>query len=174
MEIRFLSTDDAALISDFYLRNEEHLRRWEPRREEGYHSIDAWTLRLHEREKELVEGKSAHFIYFNPQEGDIVAICSLTNIVRGPFMGCNMGYAVSKTYQGRGLMKKLCVHVIGYAFSELHLNRVMANYMPSNQRSEALLGHLGFVKEGLARRFLKINGNWEDHVLTSLVNPNKT
>jgi ribosomal-protein-alanine N-acetyltransferase len=174
MEIRFISTDDAAFISDFYLRNEDHLRIWEPYREEGYHSADAWKLRLQEREREFSEGKSAHFISFNPLENDIVAICSLTNIVRGSFMACNMGYAVEKRYQGRGLMKKLCDHAIGYAFSELQLNRIMANYMPCNQRSERLLRRLGFVEEGLARNYLKINERWEDHVLTSLVNPHST
>jgi ribosomal-protein-alanine N-acetyltransferase len=85
-----------------------------------------------------------------------------------------MGYAVEKRYQGRGLMKKLCDHAIGYAFSELQLNRIMANYMPCNQRSERLLRRLGFVEEGLARNYLKINERWEDHVLTSLVNPHST
>lgn len=174
MEIRFISTNDAAFISDFYLGNEEHLNIWEPCREEGYHSVDAWKLRLQDRERELSEGKSAHFISFNSLEMEIVAVCSLTNIVRGPFMACNMGYAVSKKYQGRGLMNKLCVHVIGYAFSELQLNRIMANYMPCNQRSEALLSRLGFVEEGLAKNYLRINGSWEDHVLTSLVNPHGT
>ena len=71
-------------------------------------------------------------------------------------------------------MKKLCTHVISYAFDELGLNRVMANYMPSNLRSEALLNRLGFVREGVAKKYLKINGVWEDHVLTSLLNPAST
>lgn len=172
MEIRTISTDDAAFVADFYLRNEEHLRIWEPRRAEGYHSVDAWKVRLQEFEREYAEAKSAHFICFNPIAKDIVAICSLTNIIWGPFRACNMGYAVSERYQGQGLMKELCDDVIRYAFSELQLNRIMANYMPCNQRSEILLNRLGFVKEGLARNYLKINDRWEDHVLTSLVNPN--
>ena len=174
MQIRFLATDDATVISDFYLSNKAHLHIWEPLREEGYHSTDAWKLRLQQYERELAEGQSAHFISFNPLDNEIVAICSLTNIVRGPFLACHMGYAVSKRYQGQGLMQKLCNHAIDYAFAELQLHRIMANYMPCNQRSEALLRRLGFVKEGLARKYLKINGSWEDHVLTSLVNPHST
>lgn len=172
MEFRFISADDAAFFADFYQRNAEHLDRWEPLRDKEFHSAEAWLRRLQACAIEFAEGKSAHFVCFNPMEMDIVAICSLTNIVRGPFMACNMGYAVSKRYQGKGLMKKLCDHVIDYAFSELQLNRIMANYMPCNQRSAALLRRLGFVEEGLARKYLKINGSWEDHVLTSLVNPN--
>jgi ribosomal-protein-alanine N-acetyltransferase len=97
-------------------------------------------------------------------------MCSLTNIVRGPFQACYMGYSVSEKYQGKGLMKDLCLHVIDYAFNELGMNRVMANYMPDNHRSAALLTKLGFVKEGFAKNYLLINGNWEDHILTSLLN----
>lgn len=68
-------------------------------------------------------------------------------------------------------MSKLCLAAIKYAFHELDLNRIMANYMPSNERSGILLRKLGFSEEGLAKKYLKINGRWEDHVLTSLVNP---
>jgi len=68
-------------------------------------------------------------------------------------------------------MKQLCAYVISFAFKELGLNRVMANYMPKNIRSECLLRSLGFEREGFARKYLCINGKWEDHVLTSLINP---
>ncbi len=56
-----------------------------------------------------------------------------------------------------------------WAFSELDLHRVMANYMPRNERSARLLQHLGFEQEGYARRYLQIAGVWEDHVLTSRI-----
>lgn len=68
-------------------------------------------------------------------------------------------------------MSKVCEAAIEYAFGQLDLNRIMANYMPCNERSGGLLKKLGFSKEGLARKYLKINGRWEDHVLTSLLNP---
>lgn len=68
-------------------------------------------------------------------------------------------------------MKSLLNFVINYAFNELGLNRVMANYMPRNTRSERLLSNLGFNREGIAERYLCINGVWEDHVLTALLNP---
>lgn len=82
-----------------------------------------------------------------------------------------MGYGVSKVYEGTGVMTRVCAAAIDHAFKELGLNRVAANYMPRNQRSENFLGKLGFFEEGLARRYLKINGKWEDHVITSLLNP---
>ncbi len=68
-------------------------------------------------------------------------------------------------------MTEVSQHAIDYAFSQLKLNRLMAAYMPRNKRSANLLKKLGFTKEGLAKKYLQINGNWEDHVLTSLLNP---
>jgi ribosomal-protein-alanine N-acetyltransferase len=57
-----------------------------------------------------------------------------------------------------------------YMFDDLGLHRIMAGYLPHNERSGKLLDRLGFEKEGLARKYLKINGRWEDHLLTSLIN----
>lgn len=59
---------------------------------------------------------------------------------------------------------------IQYMFEKQKLHRIMANYMPSNERSARLLRKLGFVIEGHAKKYLLINGQWEDHILTSLTN----
>lgn len=59
---------------------------------------------------------------------------------------------------------------IKYMLSEVGLHRIMANHMPHNERSAKLLKRLGFEVEGLARSYLKINGVWQDHVLTARIN----
>lgn len=51
------------------------------------------------------------------------------------------------------------------------MHRIMAGYMPSNKRSEAVLMKMGFQREGYAKNYLLINGKWEDHNLTALINP---
>jgi ribosomal-protein-alanine N-acetyltransferase len=61
---------------------------------------------------------------------------------------------------------------INYVFIELNLHRIMAAYIPHNQRSGRLLKRLGFLVEGYARDYLMIDGQWQDHILTSLINPN--
>lgn len=172
MDIKQTSVKDAQALSEFYRQNSDHLRIWEPRREEGFHSIEAWVKRLIVREQEQAEGRAAYFIACSANSGEIIATCSLTNIVQAAFQACYMGYSVAEEYQGKGVMKKLCHHVIDYAFNERQLNRIMANYMPKNHRSAALLKRLGFTKEGVAKRYLLINGRWEDHILTALLNPN--
>ncbi|BBM02811.1 alanine acetyltransferase [Microbulbifer sp. GL-2] len=169
VEIRLVTLKDAQGLSDFHDRNADHIRRWEPARSSDYHSFSAWYQRLLDWQLEYKEGRAAHFLVALPEVSHIVATCSLTNIIRGPFQACNMGYAVDRAFEGRGVMHLLCEHVITYAFRELGLNRVMANYMPENHRSAALLKRLGFVVEGAAKRYLLINGCWEDHVLAARV-----
>lgn len=171
MKIRQTCPRDAAALSAFYTANAEHLQPWEPLREEGHHSVEAWRRRLISREEVQIAGQSAHFAGISGETGEIIAVCSLTNIVRGPFLACNMGYAIALRHQGKGLMKALCLHVIDHAFNDMGLHRIMANYMPSNRRSARLLQSLGFEREGLAKEYLRINGRWENHILTSLINP---
>lgn len=67
-------------------------------------------------------------------------------------------------------MSEAVAAVIRFAFDSLKLHRIMANYMPSNRRSERLLEGLGFEKEGYAKEYLFIGTGWADHVLTALTN----
>lgn len=100
--------------------------------------------------------------------GDI----ALSEIVRGPFQACYLGYRIGAEHEGRGYVTESIASVVEYAFTALNLHRIMANYMPTNERSAAVLRRSGFTIEGMARDYLRLNGEWRDHVLTSRINPN--
>ena len=70
----------------------------------------------------------------------------------------------------KDLCQKLWKQAIQYMFEKQKIHRIMANYMPSNEKSARLLSKLGFTIEGCAKDYLLVNGKWEDHKLTSLVN----
>jgi ribosomal-protein-alanine N-acetyltransferase len=116
-------------------------------------------------------GNALHLLMFEHEGERLIGDCNFTNIVRGPFQACHLGFSIASTFEGRGLMHEGLTAAIDYVFTSLRLHRIMANYRPENTRSESLLARLGFEKEGLARSFLKINGSWADHVLTSRLNP---
>jgi ribosomal-protein-alanine N-acetyltransferase len=61
---------------------------------------------------------------------------------------------------------------IDQIFEHCNLHRIMANYMPANIKSAQLLARLEFSIEGEAKQYLFINGKWEDHIMTSLINKN--
>jgi len=169
METRLVTQDDAGRLAEYYSRNTHHFRQWTPVREAGYFDEVSLAARLSAYQKQQRQGTAAHFIGID--DGHVVAHCSLTNVVYGPLRACFMGYGVSEPRQGAGVMTEVCRTAIAYAFDNLELNRIMANHMPRNERSRVLLRKLGFAEEGLAKKYLRINGVWEDHVLTSLVNP---
>jgi ribosomal-protein-alanine N-acetyltransferase len=172
MNIRLINKNDAELLSNYYQKNLDFFRPWEPNKSDDFHHLKQWQQRIVELVENQRNTKAVYVIALDENNENILAHCNLSQIFYGAFCACYMGYAVSKEYQGSGVMRKTCQFAIKYAFDELRLHRIMANYMPRNHRSEALLKKLGFVKEGFAKDYLEINGHWQDHVLTSLTNKN--
>ncbi len=102
---------------------------------------------------------------------EVAGTCNFTQIAKGAFRACFLGFQVARAHEGRGLMREALGASVEYAFRELRLHRIMANHRPENARSAKLLDRLGFVQEGYAREYLFIDGAWRDHVLTSKTNP---
>jgi ribosomal-protein-alanine N-acetyltransferase len=50
------------------------------------------------------------------------------------------------------------------AFDELHLHRVQISIIPRNTASRRVVEKLDIRDEGVAQRYLEINGTWEDHI----------
>lgn len=156
-------------ICTYYRQNKNHLSPWEPLRPMNYYSKSEVEKRLHLIVKSFEEVQSVQLAALDKNHSEVIALCNFTNIVRGPFLACFLGYSLSKEYEGKGYMFEVLTVAIEYMFHEIGLHRIMANYIPSNNRSGKLLEKLGFEREGLAKSYLKINGHWEDHVLTSLI-----
>ena len=96
--------------------------------------------------------------------GRVVGTVSLTNLVRGAFQSCFLGYKLDRELLNQGLMTAAVGLVTDYAFSQLRLHRVEANVMPWNTASLRVLEKNGYEREGLARDYLFLNGRWEDHL----------
>lgn len=162
--------NDTAEILAYYLENRAHLRPWEPFRSDDFYTAAALERRLKDMDDEMKKAKALHFLIRRSDSRAVAGECNFTNIVRGPFQACHLGFSISADQQGRGLMHEALSAAIQFVFDEYRLHRVMANYRPENQRSATLLKRLGFEIEGTARAYLKINGEWADHILTSRIN----
>ena len=171
MKVIRTNPSHALILANYYAVNSDHLQPWCPAVPRSHHSVQSWSRRLLLREAEFENGSAVHFIGTDETHSQVIGTCSLSNIVRGVFMACHLGYSCAENHEGQGLMKEIVNHAISYSFNDLRLHRIMANYMPVNDRSAGLLKNLGFQQEGLAKEYLLINGKWEDHVLTSLLNP---
>jgi ribosomal-protein-alanine N-acetyltransferase len=97
------------------------------------------------------------------KSNDIVGQVSLTDISRGCFQSCYVGYWIGRPFAGQGFMSEALALALRYAFVTLGLHRVEANIMPSNAPSRAVAAHCGLRCEGRARRLLRLAGRWRDH-----------
>jgi [ribosomal protein S5]-alanine N-acetyltransferase len=169
-----------APLAEFLSANfDGHLDRWSPPVGSGFFTEAFWREKLRLGLEEFHNDRAVRFVMQLkpgkaadvPLDAPIVGTCNYTNIVRGPFQACHLGYQVAREQEGHGLMREALVHGNAYMFRERRLHRIMANHRPENDRSARLLARLGFAREGLAERYLFIDGEWRDHVLTALVNP---
>ncbi|GAA1517879.1 GNAT family N-acetyltransferase [Agromyces terreus] len=160
--VRLLAADDGPALAEAYRRNREHLAPWEPERSEGFFT-DAVHVRDARAQLERYEAGTA--IPLVLVDGDrIVGRVNLTDIVRGAFRNANLGYWVDGGLVGRGLATT-AVGVALHAARDAGLHRVQAGTLVHNAASQTVLERNGFERFGLARRYLRIAGEWQDHVL---------
>lgn len=170
--VRTAEATDASMICAYFIENRRHLQQWEPKREPEFFSQAGWAQRLIKLSELHKMGLGFYLLVLDRESGNMLGTISFSNLARFPFHACNVGYSLAKTAQGRGVMTRALTLATQYMFNIQNMHRIMASYMPHNQRSEAVLKRLGFEEEGFAKDYLLINGQWQDHKLTSLVNPN--
>ena len=107
--------------------------------------------------------RSPGYLLVENGSDELVGVVNLNELVRGSFQSAYLGYYVFRTFEGRGFMYEGLSLVLREAFRTLHLHRVEANIQPGNARSLALVRRLGFRREGLSPRYLKVGGKWQDH-----------
>jgi [ribosomal protein S5]-alanine N-acetyltransferase len=97
-------------------------------------------------------------------EGEFAGEMNLSSIQRGPFQNAYVGYWIDEAKAGRGYTPEALVVVARFAFEELALHRLQIAIVPRNKASRRVVDKLGIREEGIAVRYLEINGTWEDHV----------
>ncbi|WP_164928967.1 GNAT family N-acetyltransferase [Gloeobacter violaceus] len=165
--------DFAPRFAAFYRHNREHLATWDPPYPPQFYTEEHWRTKLADEQANYLAGTQLRLVLLARAAPDepLVGFCNFSQIVRKAFQACYLGYSLDKQAVGRGLMSEGLAEAIAYVFGTLGLHRIMANYLPTNVRSGRLLRRLGFVVEGYARNYLFIDGQWRDHILTSLTNP---
>jgi ribosomal-protein-alanine N-acetyltransferase len=171
LRIGDLSDIDSEL--NFYRENEDHLGPWFP--DSGRMHLSRTTMEqfVPEFRKRAMHDQGYRFqITRRTEPKKYAGVLSLSRVQRGPEQSVILGYGIAKSLEGQGYMSEAVRAVIKFAFEDLDLHRIEASYAPTNERSGALLKACGFAVEGTVRGSLLINGNWCDHILTSLLNPN--
>jgi ribosomal-protein-alanine N-acetyltransferase len=145
------------------------LTPWEP-----LWATDALTEAVFQRrvrriQQEWKDDEGYSFHMFDRATGRIVGGIGLTQIRRGIAQSGVIGYWIGQRYARQGYTSQATRLVTSFAFDRLNLHRVEASCVPDNQASRALLERLGFRQEGYARSYLKIAGEWADHLLYAVI-----
>jgi len=150
-------------------RSREHLRPWEPAWPHDDLTRAAFRRRIRHYQREAREDLGYAFGIFDERGSELRGGLTLTNVRRGITQSASLGYWLGLPFVKRGIMTDAVRTVVVHAVEDLRLHRIEAASMPSNTASIRVLERVGFVREGFARRYLKINGVWQDHVLFALL-----
>lgn len=166
---RLVSPDDAAALSEILLSNREALAPYEPERPEGFFSEATQREVIESALREHRQGVTLpHAILV---DGVVAGRITLSGITRGPFLSAQLGYWVNPAVHGRGVATAAVREMAGIAFDELGLHRLQAGTLLHNVASQKVLERNGFTRFGLAQKYLKIAGQWQDHAMYQLITP---
>jgi len=110
------------------------------------------------------------FFIFRASDDQLVGGISLNHVRRGVSQTCSIGYWVGEEHARRGYMTAALSGLLPFAFDHLCLHRISAATLVHNTASRTLLKNVGFSEEGFARKYLRINGEWQDHVVFAMLN----
>ena len=169
--LRLVDKSFAEEVLDYFIRNKGFLKEWEPVKDERFYTIDFQREQLHREFENIITGGSFKLWIFNKENrGRAIGSIGFNNIVRGAFLSCHLGYRLDKDEVNKGYITEAVRAGIEIMFREYGLHRVEANIMPRNGASLRVVEKLGFENEGLGKKYLRINGKWEDHIHMVLFN----
>lgn len=164
--LRPMTASDFPQWREVRRRNREWLVKWEPRRPPGaadvVESRSAFAARCRARDRERQLGNGYGFGIF--VDNRLVGEINMNGVQRTPFQSAYVGYWIDEAVAGRGYVPEAVTVLFRFAFEDLGLHRIQIAIIPRNKPSRRVVEKLGLREEGVAIRYLEIDGVWEDHV----------
>lgn len=170
--LRLVRETDAREYAILLYDNRAHLEPYEPLRAPNYYTEAYQRAVLREAVDSCASGAGYMFAVVTDFH-KIIGRVALSGVFRGAFRSCFIGYFIDSRFTGRGYATWAAEQVVRFAFEKAGLHRVEASVMPCNTASQRVLEKCGFRREGLARRYLKIQGKWEDHFIYAVTSEDK-
>tara|TARA_B100000508_G_scaffold140035_1_gene139760 strand:- start:1640 stop:2233 length:594 start_codon:yes stop_codon:yes gene_type:complete len=164
------SAEHASDMVNFLCCNRQHFKHTFPAQPQHY--TEKFWQQLFRHAKTIADNQqSLYVLLVLKNQTNIIGNICFDGIIRGALQAGYLGFKIGKNYQHQGFMHEALGAIVRYLFNDWNIHRIMANYRVGNDESEKLLHKLNFQQEGLAKDYLYIDGQWRDHILTSLVNP---
>src|SRR5579862_2979551 len=167
--LRPLVAGDFEAWREVRIRGRDWLLKWEPRPLAGQPDATQdrriFAARCNARERERQLGSGYGFgIFVGPGGNRFAGEINLSSVQRGPYQNAYVGYWIDEAVAGHAYVPEAFIVLCRFAFEELALHRLQASIIPRNGPSNRVAEKLGLRNEGVALRYLEINGVWEDHV----------
>lgn len=167
--LRYPRIADYANWAQLRGESREFLTKWEPVWADDELTRGAFRRRIKRYQKETRLDSAYVFFVFRISDDTLMGGCTLSNVRRGVTQCCALGYWIGARFARQGYMFDAVRALIPFIFGTLGLHRIEAACLPENEASRNLLLKAGFREEGLARKYLRINGDWSDHLLFALL-----
>ncbi len=153
----------------YRLRSESRsfLQPWEPTWRADELTESSFRARVLRAQQEYATGLAMPMLLFRGDDMTLLGGLTIGYIRRGAAQSCMVGYWMGEKHAGQGHMLAALRVAIPYIYGGLQLHRIEAACIPDNWKSIRLLEKAGFEREGLLRKYLKINGEWRDHMMFS-------
>ncbi|MEV4608334.1 GNAT family N-acetyltransferase [Neorhizobium sp. LMR1-1-1.1] len=153
----------------YRLRSESRsfLQPWEPTWRADELTESSFRARILRANQECASGLAMPMLLFRKDDMTLLGGLTIGYIRRGAAQSCMIGYWMGEKHAGQGHMLAALRVAIPYIYGGLQLHRIEAACIPDNWKSMRLLEKAGFEREGLLRKYLKINGEWRDHMMFS-------
>lgn len=150
-----------------------YLTPWEPTWAADETSRGSYRYKLRRYLEDARDDRAYALFVFRESDDALIGGQTLSNVRRGVAQTASLGYWAGEQYAGQGYTTAAVRAIVRYAFDDLDLHRVEAACQPDNTGSRRVLEKAGFAHEGAAKAYLKINGDWRDHLLFGIVNPRR-
>ena len=171
--LKVLDKSYADVVLDYNLRNRQFLSEWGSLEDEDFYSLKKHKIILSHDTNPIKKLELLRLWIFKKSDNSfdrtIGSVC-FSNIIRQNFRSCFLGYKLDKDEINKGYMTEAIEKGIDIMFNEYKIHRIEANVMPKNKRSLKVLEKAGFENEGLSKKYLEINGKWEDHIHMVILN----
>ena len=160
---------DALKWQKLRMSSKSFLVPWEPSWDASSCSRRAYLRYLKNSNYLANMDRAYSFLIFKIDDKTLLGGINIGNVRRGVSQSASLGYWIGEKYSRNGYMKEALKLLIPSLFVDLRLNRIEAATLEENIASKNLLKKIGFKKEGVLRKYLKINGTWRDHILYGLL-----
>ncbi len=170
--VKLVEESDVEALMKLEVDNKDFFQMFTGKRDESFYTVEGQIQRVQSAIK--AKNEDREYLFLIQESEKVIGEVILSEVVRENLQSCWIGYFLDKAHNRKGYMTEAVKLVVNYAFQELKLHRIEAGVMPFNTGSMKVLLKSGFHKEGIAKKNVQINGNWEDHQILAIVNEQKT